>query len=82
VRTDSEGRFALRTILPAPYPQGGPPPHVHMHVPPDSPNDLTIMLDVGQPIDRGHIAKMARTWVCRVRVEDELAICDTEITAQ
>jgi protocatechuate 3,4-dioxygenase beta subunit len=80
VRTDDTGRFVLRTILPAPYPTGGPPAHIHLHAPPDSPDDLTIMLDHDPKLDRGHVAKMARTWIGRVRVEGDLAICDAEIT--
>ncbi|HEY5923679.1 MAG TPA: hypothetical protein VIV11_18485 [Kofleriaceae bacterium] len=81
MRTDGDGRFTLRTIVPAPYPTGGPPAHVHLHVPPDSPDDLTIMLDSDPKLDRERIAKMARTWIGRVRVEAGVAICEAEITA-
>jgi protocatechuate 3,4-dioxygenase beta subunit len=82
VRTDADGRFTLRTILPAPYPTGGPPAHIHLNVPPDDrTSDLTIMLDSDPNLDRARIAKMARTWIGHVRIEREVAIVDAEITA-
>jgi protocatechuate 3,4-dioxygenase beta subunit len=82
VRTDDDGRFAVSTILPGQYPTGGPPPHVHFNIPPDDrSNDLTVMLDSGGPIDRDHIARMARTWIGRVTVEGGRAVSDVEITA-
>lgn len=81
VRTDADGRFTLRTIMPARYPTGGPPAHVHLNVPPTNrDSDLTIMLDSDPNLDRGRIARMARTWIGRVRVEGELAICEAELT--
>lgn len=33
VRTDSEGRFEIRTIRPGPYPGGGVPAHIHFVFP-------------------------------------------------
>jgi protocatechuate 3,4-dioxygenase beta subunit len=32
--TDGEGRFAFRTIQPGPYPNQGPPAHIHLEVTP------------------------------------------------
>lgn len=82
VRTDGDGRFTLLTIVPAPYPSGGPPAHIHLNVPPDNrTSDLTIMLDSDPNLDRARIAKMARTWIGRVRVEGDVAICEVEVTA-
>ena len=34
LRTDAEGRFSLRTIKPGPYPNSGPPAHIHVEVSP------------------------------------------------
>jgi protocatechuate 3,4-dioxygenase beta subunit len=79
VVTGDDGRFVLTTIVPAPYPTGGPPPHVHMHIPPEHPDDLTIMLD-HVPLDRERIG-MARTWVGTVRVEGGRALCDATVVA-
>jgi protocatechuate 3,4-dioxygenase beta subunit len=80
VRTDGDGRFTLRTIVPAPYPSGGPPAHIHLNVPPENrTSDLTIMLDSDPNLDRARIAKMARTWIGRVRVEGEIAILDADV---
>jgi protocatechuate 3,4-dioxygenase beta subunit len=82
MRTDADGRFALRTILPARYPTGGPPAHVHLNIPPDNrDSDYTIMLDHDPTLDRERIAKLSRTWVGNVRIEHDIAICDAEITA-
>lgn len=81
VMTDADGRFTLSTIVPARYPQGGPPPHVHLHIPPDHPEDLTIMFDHDPSLDRARIAKMARTWIGRVRVEGSRVICEADIVA-
>ena len=30
--TDAEGRYSVRTIRPAPYPDGGMPAHIHVYV--------------------------------------------------
>jgi protocatechuate 3,4-dioxygenase beta subunit len=30
--TDAGGRYRVRTIVPAPYPQGGVPAHIHVHL--------------------------------------------------
>jgi protocatechuate 3,4-dioxygenase beta subunit len=82
VRTDADGRFTLRTILPAPYPSGGPPAHVHLNVPPEHrDSDLTIMLDSDPKLDRERIARMARTSIGRVRLEGDVAICEATLTA-
>ena len=82
VKTDDAGRLVVRTILPGRYPTGGPPPHVHFNIPPDDrANDLTVMLDTDGSVDRDRIARMARTWLCRVTVEAGRAVCEVEITA-
>jgi protocatechuate 3,4-dioxygenase beta subunit len=80
VRTDDDGRFVVKTIVPGQYPTGGPPPHVHFNIPPDDrANDLTVMLDTGGAIDRDHMSRMARTWIGRVTVDAGRAVCDVEI---
>jgi protocatechuate 3,4-dioxygenase beta subunit len=33
-RTDAEGRYQFRTIKPGPYPNSGPPAHIHLEVSP------------------------------------------------
>jgi hypothetical protein len=39
------------------------------------------MLDADPNLDRCRVQRMARTWIGRVRIEGELAICEAEITA-
>jgi hypothetical protein len=80
-KTDGDGRFVVSTIVPARYPQGGPPAHVHLHIPPEHPDDLTIMLDSDPSLDRERVKRMLRTWIGRVRVDGARVILEADIVA-
>lgn len=54
VRTDSDGRYRLRTIKPGAYPAGGSwqrPPHIHFEVRSKTAREATQMFFPGEPLN-------------------------------